>query len=147
MSLALHESRQLFEFVGEQVVLLLVLVHQAIDLSNFAAILLHLPLKPACIFNRKRVHALLKFGAQRTQIVCTSVHVGLDFRQIFVLNEQGSVHDCQLLRVLNQVANFAVLFAQRLHLQVPLENFSLSAALLRLVCRFKKVLGCDPLVK
>ena len=130
-----------FKLLGHHIILFPVLVQQTVRLPHTTAVVGHLRLQLGRIFNdcgiaqRQRVHALLKLAAKRPKISLARFHVRPYLRQMLVLNNQSGIEHGQPLRILNQIAQFAVLLPQLLHLQVAFEYLALrSVPLLCEVC-------------
>ena len=66
---------------------------------------------------------------------------------MLILDDQSCIENSQLLSVLDQIAHFAVLFAQLLHLQVALKYLRLRGLLLLGIASFEELLSGDPLVE
>ena len=66
--------------------------------------------------------------------------------QVLILNDKGCVKHGQLLSVLNEIAQFAVLLSQLLHLEIALKDVGLSRLLLLCKACLEKILRRDPLI-
>ena len=73
--------------------------------------------------------------------------MGLYLGQVLILDDQSCVENSQLLRILDQIAHFAVLFAQLLHLQVAFKYLRLRSLLLLGIASLEELLSGDPLVE